>query len=43
MVTYQEAQAIIQASWNWPFSRKDMGKVYIRNGDLPLTDKSDKE
>ena len=24
IVTYPEAQGIIQASWNWPFSRKDM-------------------
>jgi predicted dehydrogenase len=24
IVTYQNAQSIIQASWNWPFGRKDM-------------------
>jgi len=24
IVTYPEAQCIIQASWNWPFGRKDM-------------------
>lgn len=24
LLTYPEAQGIIQASWNWPFSRKDM-------------------
>ena len=24
IVTYPEAQAIIQASWNWPFNRKDI-------------------
>jgi len=29
VLTYPHAQAIIQASWNWPFSRKDM-EVYGR-------------
>lgn len=24
ILTYPECQAIIQASWNWPVSRKDM-------------------
>ena len=24
IVDYEEAQVIIQASWNWPFNRKDM-------------------
>jgi len=31
VVTYPKAQGIIQASWNWPFSRKDM-EVYGRTG-----------
>jgi predicted dehydrogenase len=28
---YPQAQAVIQASWNWPFNRKDM-EVYGANG-----------
>ncbi|MFC0774863.1 Gfo/Idh/MocA family protein [Terrimonas alba] len=31
IVTYPSAQCIIQASWNWPFSRKDM-EVYGETG-----------
>ena len=31
IVTYPHAQAIIQASWNWPFGRKDM-EVYGKTG-----------
>ena len=31
IVTYQTAQCIIQASWNWPFGRKDM-EVYGTKG-----------
>ena len=31
VLTYPHAQAIIQASWNWPFSRKDM-EVYGQKG-----------
>ena len=31
IVTYPSAQAIIQASWNWPFNRKDM-EVYGSTG-----------
>src|SRR5208283_3613026 len=31
IVTYSEAQCIIQASWNWPFSRKDM-EIYGETG-----------
>src|SRR5947207_15329761 len=27
ILTYKKAQVIIQASWNWPYSRKDM-EVY---------------
>jgi predicted dehydrogenase len=31
ILTYPKAQAIVQASWNWPFDRKDM-EVYGQNG-----------
>src|SRR5205823_10489700 len=31
LLTYPHAQAIIQASWNWPFGRKDM-EVYGQSG-----------
>jgi predicted dehydrogenase len=31
VVTYTNAQAILQASWNWPFNRKDM-EVYGQTG-----------
>jgi len=31
ILTYPKAQAIIQASWNWPFDRKDM-EVYGSKG-----------
>lgn len=31
ILTYPKAQAILQASWNWPFSRKDM-EVYGKTG-----------
>ena len=31
VVTYPDAQGIVQASWNWPFNRKDM-EVYGRTG-----------
>lgn len=31
IVSYPDAQAIIQASWNWPFGRKDM-EVYGETG-----------
>jgi predicted dehydrogenase len=33
VLTYPKAQAIIQASWNWPFDRKDM-EVYGRTGTV---------
>ena len=39
VLTYPKAQGIIQASWNWPFSRKDM-EVYGRTGYV-LVPKSD--
>jgi predicted dehydrogenase len=31
ILTYPKAQAIIQASWNWPYNRKDM-EVYGQKG-----------
>ncbi len=31
IVTYPKAQGIIQASWNWPYNRKDM-EVYAQKG-----------
>ena len=31
ILTYPQAQAIVQASWNWPFDRKDM-EVYGQKG-----------
>ena len=31
VVTYPKAQGIIQASWNWPFGRKDM-EIYGQHG-----------
>jgi predicted dehydrogenase len=31
VLTYPTAQAIVQASWNWPFDRKDM-EVYGKTG-----------
>ena len=37
ILTYPTAQAIIQASWNWPFSRKDMS-VYGTNGYIMADD-----
>jgi len=33
VLTYPKAQAILQASWNWPFDRKDM-EVYGRTGSV---------
>lgn len=33
IVTYPKAQAVIQASWNWPFDRKDI-EVYGKTGYL---------
>jgi len=33
VLTYPRAQAILQASWNWPYSRKDM-EVYGARGSI---------
>ncbi|MEP6583298.1 MAG: Gfo/Idh/MocA family oxidoreductase [Ginsengibacter sp.] len=40
IVTYPEAQCIIQASWNWPFGRKDM-EVYGSTGYIIATNNTD--
>ena len=37
VVTYPSAQCIIQASWNWPFNRKDM-EVYGETGYVITAD-----
>lgn len=37
LVTYPDAQAIIQGSWNWPYSRKDM-EVYGQTGSVITID-----
>jgi predicted dehydrogenase len=37
VLTYPKAQTIIQASWNWPFSRKDMA-VYGQTGYVTTID-----
>jgi predicted dehydrogenase len=37
IVTYPSAQCIIQASWNWPFARKDM-EVYGDSGYIITKD-----
>src|SRR5208283_5422048 len=38
VLTYPHAQGIIQASWNWPFSRKDM-EIYGRTGSVLVPQK----
>lgn len=40
IVNYGTAQCIIQASWNWPFSRKDM-EVYGETGYIITKDAND--
>lgn len=37
VLTYPRAQAIIEASWNWPHGRKDM-EVYGQGGSVRLPD-----
>ncbi|MBN8786307.1 MAG: Gfo/Idh/MocA family oxidoreductase [Terrimonas sp.] len=37
IVSYPQSQAIIQASWNWPFSRKDM-ELYGNTGYIKTAD-----
>ena len=40
VITYPKAQAILQASWNWPFGRKDM-EVYGQTG-YAMTERNDR-
>ncbi len=40
VATYPKAQLIIQASWNWPFDRKDM-EVYGRTGQVLTVARND--
>lgn len=48
VLTYKKAQVIIQASWNWPYSRKDMeiygvsGYVFCKDGTNMLLRKNEK-
>jgi predicted dehydrogenase len=37
IVSYPQSQCIIQASWNWPFSRKDM-EIYGESGYVTTRD-----
>jgi predicted dehydrogenase len=39
ILTYPKAQCIIQASWNWPFGRKDM-EIYGNAGYIVTADKN---
>jgi predicted dehydrogenase len=39
IVQYPKTQAILQASWNWPFSRKDM-EVYGKTGYILADNRS---
>jgi predicted dehydrogenase len=39
LLTYPRAQAILQASWNWPFGRKDM-EVYGQHGYILVPDRN---
>jgi len=40
ILTYPKAQAIVQASWNWPFDRKDM-EVYGETGYVVTVKRDD--
>jgi len=40
IVSYPESQCIIQASWNWPFGRKDM-EIYGETGYIFAENKTD--
>ena len=42
VLTYPSAQAIIQASWNWNYNRKDM-EVYCKNGYVICPSSTDTE
>jgi len=49
VLTYKKAQVIIQASWNWPYSRKDMelygvtGFVFCKDGTNMLLKENEKK
>jgi predicted dehydrogenase len=49
VLTYKKSQVIIQASWNWPYSRKDMevygktGFVFCKDGTNMQLKESDKK
>jgi predicted dehydrogenase len=49
ILTYKKAQVIIQASWNWPYSRKDMevygvtGFVFCKDGTNLLLKENEKK
>lgn len=49
LLTYKNAQVIIQASWNWPYNRKDMevygktGFVFCKDGTNMQVKKTEKE
>ncbi|MEQ1797331.1 MAG: Gfo/Idh/MocA family oxidoreductase [Lacibacter sp.] len=49
ILTYKKAQVIIQASWNWPYSRKDMevygktGFVFCKDGTNMLMKENEKQ
>lgn len=40
ILTYPKSQAIVQASWNWPFDRKDM-EVYGQTGHVITVKRDD--
>ncbi len=42
IVSYPESECIIQASWNWPFSRKDM-EIYGDSGFIYAKNRTDME
>jgi predicted dehydrogenase len=42
LLTYKNAQVIIQASWNWPFGRKEM-ELYGKTGHVFVRDREDLE
>lgn len=42
ILTYPKAQAIIQASWNWNYNRKDM-EVYCKSGYVICPNRDDME
>jgi predicted dehydrogenase len=39
LVTYPKTQGVIQASWNWPYSRKDM-EIYGQTGSVHALDRT---